>query len=107
MKEVLCSAPFPTGSLALAVLVLGMSIGPSVRGQDTKKPEDNCCYTNPGYQGVCKVTPAESETCASILAYLNAPNSTGKTYCDNTKIRGGWSQVPCEEEDHTASCPVD
>jgi hypothetical protein len=42
------------------------------------------------------VTPGEGETCSSILAYLNNPNSVGKSYCGNTKVRGTWKQVDCE-----------
>ena len=54
-----------------------------------------CCYTNPQYAGPCAVQPVPGETCASILAYLNNPTSQGKTYCDNTNIRGGWKRVRC------------
>jgi hypothetical protein len=54
-----------------------------------------CCFTNPQYTGVCKVEPAEGETCATILAYLNNPQSQGKSYCGNTNIRGGWKQQKC------------
>jgi hypothetical protein len=54
-----------------------------------------CCYTNHRYAGVCVVEPAEGETCASILAYLNNPQSQGKAYCGNTTIRGSWKQAKC------------
>lgn len=57
---------------------------------------DPCCFTNPRYTGVCQVTPGEDESCSSILAYLNNPNSVGKSYCGGTTVRGGWSQVACE-----------
>jgi len=57
-----------------------------------------CCFTNPRYAGVCEVTPGEGETCSSILAYLNNLNSTGKTYCGSTTVRGGWSQVDCASQ---------
>ena len=56
-----------------------------------------CCFTNPRYTGVCQVVPSGDETCASILAYLNNPNATGKAYCGGTTVRGGWQQVSCEE----------
>jgi hypothetical protein len=59
--------------------------------------DERCCFTNPRYTGVCVVTPAEDETCSSILAYLNNPNSVGKPYCGGTTIRGGWAQVECKE----------
>jgi hypothetical protein len=55
-----------------------------------------CCFANQRYSGVCQVAPAEDETCASILTYLNTPNSTGKGYCAGTDIRGGWAQVDCQ-----------
>ena len=61
-----------------------------------------CCYTNQRYAGVCKVQPAQDETCASILAYLNNPRSQGKTYCGNTTIRGGWQQVECKPSPSSA-----
>jgi hypothetical protein len=59
--------------------------------------DERCCFTNPRYTGVCVVTPAEDESCGSILAYLNNPNSVGKPYCGGTTIRGGWAQVECKE----------
>jgi hypothetical protein len=84
-----------TGALAISLAILLLGIAP---GRDQK--EEKCCYTNsPGYQGVCEVIPGEGETCASILAYLNNPQSAGKTYCNNTKVRGGWKQVDCEEKE--------
>jgi hypothetical protein len=62
---------------------------------------DTCCFTNPRFSGVCQVTPGEGETCSDILAYLNNQASVGKTYCGNTKVRGGWSQVDCDSEQST------
>jgi hypothetical protein len=59
-------------------------------------PPDPCCFSNPGYAGICVVHPADGETCTSILTYLNDTRSVGKTYCNNTEIRGGWKWVPCE-----------
>jgi hypothetical protein len=61
--------------------------------QPTERPP--CCFKNSAYVGVCTVQPAEKESCASILAYLNDPQSQGKDYCGNTTIRGGWTQVDC------------
>ena len=60
--------------------------------------ESQCCFTNPGYSGVCAVTPAKDETCKSILDYLNNPTSGGKSYCGGTDIRGGWQQTSCKPE---------
>ena len=59
--------------------------------------EEKCCFTNPRFTGVCVVTPAGDETCSSILAYLNNPNSVGKPYCGGTTVRGGWAQVECKD----------
>jgi hypothetical protein len=56
----------------------------------------SCCFVNPSYAGVCVVQPTKDETCSSILAYLNNPESSGKIYCNNTAIRGNWRQVVCE-----------
>lgn len=61
------------------------------------RAERRCCFIHRAYAGVCIVEPAEDETCATILAYLNDPRSTGKTYCNGTQLRGGWKQVQCEE----------
>jgi hypothetical protein len=68
-------------------------------GADAKPPRPSpCCFVNPSYAGVCSVQPEKDETCASILAYLNNPGSTGKGYCSNTSLRGDWTQVVCESE---------
>lgn len=56
-----------------------------------------CCFANPRHAGICEVTPGPDESCGGILAYLNNPNSKGKTYCGNTDIRGGWSEVSCSD----------
>ena len=68
--------------------------------QEDNEPSEStfCCFIRDGYQGQCKVTPGEGETCESILEYLNTPGTVGKTYCNNSKFRGGWSQVDCSEE---------
>lgn len=69
---------------------------PDDPGIPTPDPRAPCCFTNPRYAGVCVVRPAEDETCGSILAYLNDDLSVGKTYCNNTDVRGGWEWVLCE-----------
>ncbi len=56
-----------------------------------------CCFTNPDFVGTCRVTAAKRETCDSILRYLNDAKAVGKTYCDNTTIRGGWVAVSCTD----------
>ncbi len=55
-----------------------------------------CCFTNPGFSGVCRVTPAPGETCASILGFLNDPRATGKAYCNATDVRGNWKTIDCK-----------
>jgi len=97
----------PPGGV-VAALLLAASIapgGPSVAtatsgctaaaaGLDDPRPP--CCFANPRYVGTCEVEPAKDETCASILEFLNNLQSTGKSYCNSTAIRGGWKVVPCE-----------
>ena len=81
---------------AIGGLVAGTALGELDRsGSET--PAD-CCFENTGYAGVCVVQPAEGETCASILDYLNNPSSSGKSYCGFTEIRGGWKEISCQEE---------
>jgi hypothetical protein len=58
-------------------------------------PPQKCCFTNPRYTGTCEVTLAKGETCGTVLAYLNNPNSLGKSYCENTAVRGGWQSASC------------
>ena len=57
---------------------------------------DTCCFENPRYSGTCQVTTGPDETCSDVLSYLNNQAGVGKTYCGNTKVRGGWAQVECE-----------
>ena len=86
------------GSLFVAAAVFALVVVAADRGQATTDAvaADSCCFTNPRFSGVCEVTPGPEETCASILAYLNNPNSSGRAYCGGTTVRGGWSQVACE-----------
>jgi len=58
----------------------------------------HCCFTNPRYVGTCDVEPGADESCASILGYLNNPQSQGKAYCGSTSIRGGWKAASCENK---------
>jgi len=76
------------------VLALTVVVQPAVA---LGNADTSCCYTNPRFAGVCKVEPSGDETCASILAFLNNQQAVGKTYCGNTKVRGGWKKVTCEE----------
>jgi hypothetical protein len=59
-------------------------------------PLAHCCFTNPRFVGTCDVVPSADETCGSILAYLNNPQSQGKAYCGSTSIRGDWKAATCE-----------
>lgn len=82
-----------TAVLACSAVAVLLGTASSVRGAAAPRP---CCFTNERYAGVCRVVPDKGESCTSILAYLNSPTSTGKTYCDSTNIRGGWSEVSCD-----------
>jgi hypothetical protein len=92
---------------AVAALLLGASLAPAARPAPASPgcadaaaapddPRPPCCFENPRYVGVCEVEPSQDETCATILEYLNNPQSTGRSYCNSTAIRGGWKAVPCE-----------
>ena len=92
--------------IAIASLAVAAAVpvtAETVSGDDSISGDD-CCFTNPRYTGVCRVTPGPDETCADILAYLNNQSSVGKTYCGNTKVRGGWAQVECETSTSSGLC---
>ena len=72
--------------VAVAVVV-GLAVLVPARIAGSAEP---CCFANDRYEGTCTVVPGEGETCESILAYLNNPMSTGKSYCGGTTVRGGW-----------------
>jgi hypothetical protein len=78
---------------ALATVLAGLGVASLAGGKD---PRPHCCFANPRYVGTCEVEPAKDETCATILQYLNNPQSQGKAYCNATSVRGGWKQVPCQ-----------
>jgi hypothetical protein len=80
-------------TLAFACVSASAGEAPAV---ETATGGDTCCFTNPRFTGVCEVTTGPDETCSDVLAYLNNQASVGKTYCGNTKVRGGWAQVDCE-----------
>ena len=88
------------GAALGAMLTFSSNETTSVAGQEASpESRETCCFKNPAYSGVCRVVPAEDETCASILAYLNNPMAQGKSYCGGTKVRQGWTLVDCEEEE--------
>jgi hypothetical protein len=90
---------------ALFLIFSLSSFGAELPSFEVPEPEEEpqvtaeCCYVHPNFVGVCQVVPAEDETCDGILQYLNTPATVGKTYCDNTRIRGGWEQVSCPGAD--------
>jgi hypothetical protein len=71
---------------------------PAVERLQSESSGKPCCFRNAAYAGTCEVQPAEDETCASILAYLNNPMAEGKSYCGGTTVRQGWTEVSCERE---------
>jgi len=79
--------------LALVALAGIAVIGSTGRGAANE--DSDCCFSHPDFPGTCKVTPAQGETCASILEYLNKSGTSGKSYCSNTELRGRWIQVDC------------
>jgi hypothetical protein len=83
-------------SLLLAVAAGGIA-GVLPTSGATARPEtaSPCCFAHSGYQGVCVVVPGENETCAGILDYLNTPNTAGRTYCNSSRLRGGWEIASC------------
>ena len=80
------------------VLLIGAGVvGLALSSADTPTPP--CCFENPRYSGICEVEPAEGETCASIVEYLNNPMAQGKSYCGGTDVRQGWTEVSCKEKE--------
>jgi uncharacterized protein (TIGR02246 family) len=75
----------------IAVLAMLTLAGPP----HTATAQDTCCFNNFRFAGGCMVVPSGSETCQSILSYLNSFDSVGRYYCGNTTVRGGWSLAPC------------
>ncbi len=87
--------------IAFALAVMSPVTGGA---EDAQKP---CCFTNPRFSGTCQVIPDAETTCDDVLAYLNNPKSSGRTYCSKTKVRGGWQQVECDDEQAAASTGAD
>jgi hypothetical protein len=85
-----------TTAVAALILVAAASVFAETPAAETTIGNDHCCFTNPRYSGTCEVTTGPDETCADVLAYLNNQASVGKTYCGNTKVRGGWAEIECE-----------
>lgn len=86
--------------VAFMMMFVGIALQPNLlRAAEEKETPKDCCFEHPNYQGVCTVTPAKDETCQTILDYLNAPGSSNKTYCGSTRLRGGWSQADCKQDE--------
>jgi hypothetical protein len=82
------------------MLLLALAIQPNLlRAAEEKGAPKDCCFEHPNYQGTCTVTPAKDESCQTILDYLNTQGSSNKTYCGSTRIRGGWSQADCKQDE--------
>ena len=84
--------------LLCCFFVLVLPIISAMPDTQTSETAKTCCFERAGYQGICHVTPAEDETCGSILKYLNTPGTVGKDYCGASKLRGGWTAVDCPKE---------
>lgn len=89
--------------MAVAIGAVGAASASEPAATNDAIGGDSCCFTNPQFAGVCKVTLSGDETCEDVLAYLNNPSSVGKTYCGKTKVRGGWLQVECEDSGDTTA----
>lgn len=79
-------------SLTVLSAIMVVTLVPLGAGAD-----ENCCLNNYRFAGGCMVVARGSETCSSILSYLNSFDSVGMYYCDNTTIRGGWTVSTCND----------
>jgi len=82
--------------MGMACSLAGLGVLTLALASAASSQPSTCCFTNPGYAGTCEVARAKRDTCASVLAYLNNPMSSGKNYCNSTAIRGGWELATCE-----------
>jgi len=64
--------------------------------------QDKCCFNNYRFACGCAVVPSGTETCNSILSYLNSFDAVGRYYCDNTMVRGGWTTTVCSDSSITS-----
>lgn len=92
-------------ALAALIVVAATPVFAETPAAETTIGGDKCCFNNPRYTGKCEVTTGPDETCSDVLAYLNNQASVGKTYCGNTKVRGGWAQIGCETSTSTCTTP--
>ncbi|MFI5166060.1 MAG: hypothetical protein ACHQQS_05540 [Thermoanaerobaculales bacterium] len=87
------------GRIGIRVLFAGAILLASMGTARSANTVEPCCFANEAFTGVCRVVPGPNESCASILAYLNDPNTSGKTYCGASSVRGRWRQVACPSND--------
>ena len=92
MKSTHCIA----GIFTIVACLAGVTAFAAEEQSSSATQQAPCCFESPRFSGTCQVTPGPDEGCGDILGYLNNPNSVGKNYCGNTKVRGGWTQVSCE-----------
>jgi uncharacterized protein (TIGR02246 family) len=76
----------------LGALLTALAAAPAV-----SSAAEPCCFANFRFAGGCMVVPAGSETCQSVLDYLNRFDTVGRYYCGNTTVRGGWSLTECAD----------
>ncbi len=93
--------------LLAAFFTLALGATTSAPAQAPAPTPAPCCFVNESYSGTCVVVPAGKESCATILAYLNSPNTAGKTYCNSTRLRGGWRSAPCVSRKPALASQVD
>jgi len=79
----------------LKTLLLVTAIAVALVTPAEVQADENCCLNNYRFAGGCMVVARGSETCGSVLGYLNSFQSVGKYYCDNTTVRGGWTLSDC------------
>jgi uncharacterized protein (TIGR02246 family) len=82
----------PKTSFFIAVLAAIVVVTLSPQGAAA---DEQCCLNNYRFAGGCMVVARGSETCASVLSYLNNFDSVGKNFCNNTTVRGGWTLGEC------------
>ncbi|MBD3871750.1 MAG: DUF4440 domain-containing protein [Acidobacteria bacterium] len=80
---------------SLKTLLLVTAITVVLAAPSEVQADENCCFNNYRFAGGCMVIARGSETCGSILSYLNNFNAVGSYYCDNTTVRGGWTLSDC------------
>jgi len=86
---------------SLKTLLLVTAVAVVLAAPAEVQADENCCLNNYRFAGGCMVVARGSETCGSILGYLNNFQGVGKLYCDNTSVRGGWTLGDCSNVGQT------